>query len=181
MGRTPARRIAPRRNPLPQRRRHPLHRPPLADYFNSLLAVSGDQVRPAVVRSVRRLAASKRLIAHKSARSTRGRGLVVTGSFVGRGGVAPTNAAHLKMKDSLAELQHAGKPEAQLKATRSLIGRTNYFLHLYRLNPKMAERLRSRLAWLHNVRRLAERGELQRSTSEPEWTGPPPWEQQEAV
>ena len=37
LGRTPARRIAHRRNHLPRRRSNRLHRPPMGEFFNSLL------------------------------------------------------------------------------------------------------------------------------------------------
>jgi hypothetical protein len=120
------------------------------------LTVSGDSVRKSDLRDVRRLVGSKRMQTHKEFRAGRRNGAVVTGIHVSERGLAPANKNHVKMRDVLRELDQAADRGDALRATRSAIGRVNYFLQVYRENPAMTARLRARLAWLHNNRRALE-------------------------
>jgi len=141
------------------------------------LTASGDVIRDAVVRDIKRLLRSKRLKTHKAVRTTGRRGLVVTGAFVGGHGVAPNNKAHKKMRDGLAQLSAASDRETQLKLSQSLIGQTNYFLQVYRQSAQMTPRLKGRLSWLHSVRRAAESSDQTTSlfTGTADRNEPPPW------
>jgi hypothetical protein len=120
------------------------------------VTISGSVIQRATVRSISRLAASKRLSVHKAHRARGWKGFVVTGTFVGPKGPSPSNKSHCKMKSLLDSLNRTTSPAERLVLIRSLIGLTNHFLTTFRKDDDAHQRLRGRLMWLHHERRAAE-------------------------
>lgn len=81
---------------------------------------------------------------------------MVTGTFVGPKGTSPSNKSHRKMKSLLEALHQAESSAERLAIIRSLIGLTNHFLTTFSDSSDAHQRLKGRLAWLHNERRAAE-------------------------
>jgi RNA-directed DNA polymerase len=120
------------------------------------ITISGDKIEQTLLRDIRRLITSKRMLPHKAQRASKRRGAVITGTFIGQKGPAPAQKSHIKMKEKLGALQVATSIEEQLKLARSLIGLTNYFITIYAQETDEHSRLKKRLAWLHNMRRNLE-------------------------
>jgi hypothetical protein len=120
------------------------------------LTISGNNVSQSLVRDIRRLIASKGLKTHKSQRSTRRRGIVVTGTFIGKDGPAPANKSHLKMKEKLRALENETDSAMRLSLIRSLLGMVTHQMSIYPVGGESHTRLMRRRQWLWNAFRKAE-------------------------
>lgn len=114
------------------------------------LTISGDDVSTRLIQRIRRLIACKRMKAHKAQRVSGRHGAVITGTFIGPKGPAPSNKSHLKMGAKLREFAEEKSVDSRLKLAESLIGLVNHQLTIYPRGGDDYLRLKRRLQWLHN-------------------------------
>jgi len=121
------------------------------------VAISGRNVSPSLIRGLRRRVRAKRMEAHRGQRAKVRGGVVITGTHVDSRGTSPANKTHMKLRDKLEQLDGAASDAERLTLVRSLIGLTTYCITVCNEGSAERQRHRSRLAWLHNLRRELER------------------------